>query len=172
MLQHNGGELLNSAELYNSGETLCTGPAALDGPIALDGPAAPKAIEKIVCRRCFALLEVEDNYCRRCGTPTARVQAAWAAEMDTGASPQLLAPSKSGGKLLESRVTVLTMLFAVLGPLALPLLWRSSRFSLAWKVVLTLLVLLLTGIVVGVFSYVVQMTLAPLKELEQVKGLF
>ena len=44
----------------------------------LDVPAEPKAIEKIVCRRCFALLEVEDNYCRRCGTPTPRVQAAWA----------------------------------------------------------------------------------------------
>ena len=79
---------------------------------------------------------------------------------------------KTGGKLLESRVTVLTMLFAVLGPLALPLLWRSSRFSLTWKIVLTLLVLLLTGVIIGLFSYVIQMTLAPLKELQQVKGLF
>ncbi len=84
----------------------------------------------------------------------------------------LFPPKSSGGKLLEGRITVLTMLFAVLGPLALPLLWRSPRFSLAWKVVLTLLVLLLTAIVIGLFSYVVQMTLAPLKELQQVKGLF
>jgi ribosomal protein L40E len=133
----------------------------------LDASAAPKAIEKIVCRRCFSLLEADDNYCRRCGTPTARVQAAWAAE-----PPASAGPPKPGAKLLEGRITVLTMLFAVLGPLALPLLWRSSRFSPAWKVVLTLLVLLLTAIVVGLFSYVVQMTLAPLKELEQVKGLF
>jgi ribosomal protein L40E len=163
----------------------------------LDASAAPKVIEKIVCRRCFALLEADDNYCRRCGTPTARVQAAWAAERENGTengdSPHLFeapfgrAPtggwsrqmgtvpvfsSKSGGKILESRITVLTMLFAVLGPLALPLLWRSSRFSLVWKIVLTLLVLLLTGIVVGLFYYVVQMTLAPLKELRQVPGLF
>jgi ribosomal protein L40E len=153
----------------------------------LNDSAATKAIEKIVCRRCFALLEADDNYCRRCGTPTARVQAAWAAEREKGDSPHLperpegcfaqmgtvpFFSSKSGGKLMEGRITVLTMLFAVLGPLALPLLWRSSRFSPAWKVVLTLLVLLLTGIVVGLFSYVVQMTLAPLKELEQVKGLF
>jgi hypothetical protein len=113
-------------------------------------------------------LEVEDNYCRRCGTPTPRVQAAWAAESPATPGP----PKSSGGKLLEGRITVLTMLFAVMGPLALPLLWRSSRFSLAWKVVLTLLVLLLTGIVIGLFSYVVEMTLAPLKELQQVKGLF
>ncbi len=134
----------------------------------LDAPAAPKAIEKIVCRRCFTLLEVEDNYCRRCGTPTPRVQAAWIAESPATPGP----PKSNGGKLLEGRITVLTMLFAVMGPLALPLLWRSSRFSLAWKVVLTLLVLLLTGIVIGLFSYVVQMTLAPLKELQQVKGLF
>jgi ribosomal protein L40E len=164
----------------------------------LDVPAEPKAIEKIVCRRCFALLEVEDNYCRRCGTPTPRVQAAWAQQAglmtadlaEKGDSPHLperpegcfaqmgtvpFFPGglpKTGGKLLESRVTVLTMLFAVLGPLALPLLWRSSRFSLAWKIVLTLLVLLLTSVIIGLFSYVVQMTLAPLKELQQVKGLF
>jgi ribosomal protein L40E len=137
----------------------------------LDASAAPKAIEKIVCRRCFALLEVEDNYCRRCGTPTARVQAAWAAESGKADSPPLPEP-KSRGKLLDGRISVLTMLFAVLGPLALPLLWQSPRFSLAWKVVLTLAVLLLTGIVVGLFCYVVQMTLAPLKELQQVKGLF
>jgi ribosomal protein L40E len=144
----------------------------------LDVPAEPKAIEKIVCRRCFALLEVEDNYCRRCGMPTPRVQAAWAQQPGLMA-PDQLAPaagsgglSKTGGKLLDSRVTVLTMLFAVLGPLALPLLWRSSRFSLTWKIVLTLLVLLLTGAIIGLFSYVIQMTLAPLKELQQVKGLF
>jgi ribosomal protein L40E len=138
----------------------------MDAALA-DASAGPKAIEKIVCRRCFTLLEVEDNYCRRCGTPTARVQAAWAAE-----SPASAQPPKPGGKLLEGRITVLTMLFAVMGPLALPLLWRSPRFSLAWKIALTLLVLLLTGIVIGLFSYVVQMTLAPLKELQQVKGLF
>ena len=112
-------------------------------------------------------MEAEDNYCRHCGTPTARVQAAWAVQ--SPASPQSPKPS---GKFLDGRITVLTMLFAVLGPLALPLLWRSSRFSLVWKVVLTLLVLLLTAIVIGLFSYVVQMTLAPLKELEQVKGVF
>ncbi len=32
---------------------------------------------------------------------------------------------------------VLLMLFLVLGPLGLPLLWKSSRFSMSAKVVLT-----------------------------------
>jgi hypothetical protein len=42
---------------------------------------------------------------------------------------------------------VLVMLFAVAGPLALPLLWRSRRFSSAWKTALTVLVLSLTAAV-------------------------
>jgi hypothetical protein len=43
-------------------------------------------------------------------------------------------------------VWVLVLLFVVLGPLALPFLWRSPRFSRPLKVVLTLLVLAYTGL--------------------------
>jgi hypothetical protein len=43
-------------------------------------------------------------------------------------------------------VWVLVLLFVVLGPLALPFLWRSPRFSSPLKVVLTLLVLAYTGL--------------------------
>jgi len=43
-------------------------------------------------------------------------------------------------------VWVLVLLFLVLGPLALPFLWRSPRFSRPLKVVLTVLALAYTGL--------------------------
>ena len=39
---------------------------------------------------------------------------------------------------------VLAMLFFVLGPFGLPLLWKSPHFTRAWKWLLTILVLLYT----------------------------
>jgi len=43
-------------------------------------------------------------------------------------------------------VWVLVLLFLVLGPLALPYLWRSPSFSRHLKVVLTVLVVAYTGL--------------------------
>ena len=43
-------------------------------------------------------------------------------------------------------VWVLILLFLVLGPLALPYLWRSPSFSRRLKVVLTVLVVAYTGL--------------------------
>jgi hypothetical protein len=40
---------------------------------------------------------------------------------------------------------VLLLLFVVLGPLGLPLLWKSPRFTRTWKIVLTALVLVYTA---------------------------
>ena len=51
-------------------------------------------------------------------------------------------------RMARSRWQVLAMIFAVLGPLALPLLWRSPRFSKRWKTVLTVLVGVQTVLVV------------------------
>lgn len=46
------------------------------------------------------------------------------------------------------RWVVLVLLFAALGPLALPLLWRSPHFSRGWKIALTAAVLVLTAVLV------------------------
>src|SRR5438093_2275592 len=46
-------------------------------------------------------------------------------------------------------VWVLVLLFLVLGPLALPYLWRSPGFSRRLKVVLTVLVIAYTGLFIG-----------------------
>lgn len=45
-------------------------------------------------------------------------------------------------------VWVLVLLFLVLGPLGLPYLWRSPRFSRALKVALTVCVIWYTGLLI------------------------
>jgi len=46
-------------------------------------------------------------------------------------------------------VWVLVLLFLVLGPLALPYLWRSPGFSRRLKVILTVLIIAYTGLFIG-----------------------
>jgi hypothetical protein len=41
---------------------------------------------------------------------------------------------------------VLVLLFLVLGPLGLPLLWRSPRFSRGWKIFLTAVMVVYTAL--------------------------
>jgi hypothetical protein len=42
-------------------------------------------------------------------------------------------------------IPVLVLLFIVIGPFALPLLYKSPHFSKCWKVLLTILVVIFTG---------------------------
>lgn len=49
-------------------------------------------------------------------------------------------------KWYHGRVTVLLMLFFVLGPVGFPLLWKSPRFSKLWKQILTVLTLVYTAL--------------------------
>ena len=53
-----------------------------------------------------------------------------------------------GKKWYHSVWSVLCALFIFLGPLALPLLWKSPSFSKRWKVILTVLVLAYTGVLI------------------------
>lgn len=48
-------------------------------------------------------------------------------------------------KWYHSVGVVLLLLFFVLGPFGLPILWKSPRFSRAWKQILTALTLLYTA---------------------------
>jgi hypothetical protein len=113
-------------------------------------------VEKIVCRRCYAMLDAADNFCRHCGCPT-REGVPGAASM----APALPA----GPAWWEAPWLVLTMLFVVLGPLALPMLWRSRRFNNLWKIGLTVVVVALTVVVVWQVCVSVDRALAPLREL-------
>ena len=94
-----------------------------------------------VCRRCAKFLDADDNFCRRCGTLTEY----GAAQVATGKLPPPASlPTAEPPRWTESPVVVLLAL-AVLLPLALGMLWRSRRFTRAWKIGLTLVVLLATA---------------------------
>ncbi len=62
-------------------------------------------------------------------------------------------------------VWVLILLFFVLGPLGLPYLWRSPRFTRALKVLLTVAVLAYTGLLVGETIRIVQAVRVEMQEL-------
>ena len=60
---------------------------------------------------------------------------------------------------------MLLMLFVVLGPLGLPLLWKSPRFSKLWKQILTALTLIYTALILWMFSSAVQTSLQTLSSM-------
>ena len=120
---------------------------------------ADHEIEKIVCPQCFTALELGATFCRHCGARRDRPTAEAAREHVTEWP-------KPAQDLAERRGMVLLLLFVVLGPLALPVLWRSSKFSGAWKLFLTLLVLIFTVVVVWVLWYVLSMFIEALEEYE------
>jgi hypothetical protein len=61
----------------------------------------------------------------------------------------MLAPGRpTSPKWYYRPMWVLVLLFLVLGPLALPYLWRSPSFSRSWKVVLTVLVVAYVALLV------------------------
>ena len=117
---------------------------------------AAEDIEKIVCPRCCAVLDASDNFCRHCGQPTR--------ESAAGGSGQIATTARKSD-WADSRVMVFVMLFVVLGPLALPLLWRSRQFSLPWKIVLTVFMVALTALILYLIWYVIYKSLEPLRQL-------
>ncbi len=64
---------------------------------------------------------------------------------------------------------VLLSLFLVLGPLGLPLLWRSTRFSRWSKVALTLVMVLYTC---GLILYIRAAFLESMRHFDELQGVF
>jgi len=58
---------------------------------------------------------------------------------------------------------VLVLLFLVLGPLGLPLLWRSPRFSRGWKIVLTVVMIVYTALLIESMIAAVRMAMEQMK---------
>ena len=127
---------------------------------------AVQDIQKVVCPQCYAVLDVGDNFCRHCGAPMRNSAAA-------SPVPARVVPARPGerSKWSENRWVVLALLLLVLGPVALPLLWRSRQFSPVWKVILTTLSLGMTVWILWWIWHDLQKTLEPLKELRQIRGL-
>lgn len=105
--------------------------------------AALASSEKIRCSSCRTIIEAGDEYCRHCGRRQVR-SGAWYYE------PGVIA------------VLALT----VLGPFALPLVWKSPRISRngkwAWTIVLTLL----TAVLLWCLWFVSSMFLSRWQELD------
>ncbi len=108
----------------------------------LSEPGTSPTASRIACRQCSERLDSGDNFCRYCGGLT----EAGAAMVKVGKLPPPASREIAEKPLswTESRVVVLLLLFAVLGPIALPMLWRSRRFTRGWKIGLTVAVLLMT----------------------------
>jgi hypothetical protein len=78
----------------------------------------------------------------------AEVVAAEAVTAEVVAPTRATAEPSPNQRLAASRWQVLVLLFLAAGPLALPVLFQSPRFSRFWKFVLFLLVILQTILVV------------------------
>jgi len=121
-------------------------------------------IEKTVCPHCSGVLDAGDEICRHCGAPTSRPRSAAPSHDPTAAAEPVFDQPKPRPDMAERRGMVLVLLFLVLGVLALPLLWRSSKFSPAWKIILTILVAIQTAIVVWLLWYVIHLFIESLRE--------
>jgi hypothetical protein len=88
------------------------------------------------------MLDAGDSFCRYCGEMTEH----GAMLVSIGKLPPQTTrkPDAKPASWLESPLVVLPALFFVLGPLALPMLWQSRQFTRAWKIGLTIVVLLVT----------------------------
>jgi len=131
------------------------------------------AVEKLVCRSCYAVVDAGDNFCRRCGAPIGSAAVPRPSAQDDANRPvlaEVVEPRSVGRKWSDSPWIVLVLLFFVLGPLALPMLWRSRQFSLVWKLVLTAIVIGLTVLILWLIWYVLDKSLEPLRQLQNLPG--
>jgi hypothetical protein len=141
--------------------------------------------QKIPCRRCNAVLDASDRYCRRCGCPIDG-QAGGVADASLGPAANenrvldrrggrpVLAelagpvPSVERARWWDNPWMILLLLFAVAGAPALPLLWRSRSFGRGWKIGLTVIVLIYTALLLwAIYLAIDLMMLKPLRDMNE-----
>ena len=104
-----------------------------------------------ICLACGATTAMPATYCRQCGKP-----------LDP-AHP----PAPSGSKWYQNVWLVLLLLFFVLGPFGLPLVWKNPRFSRTVKMALTLTMVVYTVVLV---QLTIQMFQTVTQEVNQLKS--
>jgi hypothetical protein len=112
-------------------------------------------IEKILCHGCHAILDVEDKFCRHCGRPTGRGQPEPASSKPAQPPPH---------KWADNPWMMTLMLFAVLGPLALPALWRGKAFGRRGKIAMTIALAVASVLVVWLCVILLQPVIESYKE--------
>jgi ribosomal protein L40E len=113
---------------------------------------------KVVCRQCAAAIDADDNYCRRCGSPTP-------CGVTLGVSAGVTRPAT-----WESPWVILPLILFVLGPLALPLLWRSRQFTSFWKILVTVLVTVVAVLLIAMSWVYTRQALSPLLKALEIGG--
>jgi len=83
------------------------------------------------------MLDLGDSFCRHCG----RMTEVGAAMVKIGRLP---APVPEKPLSWTENAVIVLLALSLFGPLALPMLWRSRRFTRGWKIGLTLAVLAVT----------------------------
>ena len=126
------------------------------------------------CSRCGVAFVGSDNYCRNCGLPTVvPVHATVEAELIDSqhelavvpSCPSTVAPRREQSLVtvvLENRSYVIAILLCA-GPIGLPALWFSRRFSRRFKIITTTGYFLFTVILpLAIAWYVLDFSVRPL----------
>ena len=106
---------------------------------------SPPPIPQRFCTACGARSESDQRFCAQCGKALA------------GSVPWYYQP-----------VPILLLAFLVLGPLALPLIWKTPRFTRGSKVLWTLVILVYTGITFFYIWRIGALYMEHFKELESI----
>jgi ribosomal protein L40E len=138
--------------------------AAVQLPPQREFPMSELVSEMTVCPRCHAELDATDSYCRHCGA-SANSSAGNGKAAALCVEPVASVVRQPGWS--ESPWLVLPLMFLVLGPFALPLLWRSRRFNLVWKILLTAVMLAVTVYLVWCIWLAVNQALVTLDEADK-----
>ncbi|MBI3464270.1 MAG: hypothetical protein HY000_14620 [Planctomycetes bacterium] len=113
-------------------------------------------VAEIICEQCGEPVAAGAASCARCGS-------------STGIGPGRPAESVSRGEArtawYDNRIVVLCLLWAAMGPLALPILWYSRAFSPLSKLVQTVLMACLTAFIAWGLWYSWTVTLPMLRDL-------
>ena len=135
---------------------------------------SPKLLADNFCGHCGGNVEVKDNFCRKCGTEVHQLQELVPVtvlnhgdDSQTSLSTNLNPANSASNTLrtiLNNRIYV-CMVIALIGPLGLPALWFSPRFSQRSKFISTAVYVVLTTIVpLFVVWYFLDYSLRPLAE--------
>jgi hypothetical protein len=118
-------------------------------------------MEKINCLHCREQIDAEDKYCRYCGMRLKPPADGEFAQVRIVPEPRPIRPAISDNPWI-----VLIMLFFVLGPFALPMLWQGRAFTLRWKWIWTLLMIVFTLLLCWLLWFItVKMIVEPLRQL-------
>lgn len=101
------------------------------------------------CPRCGGEVSAGAKFCSACGNPM---------------EPRGGTPPPARSKWYHSLWFILFMIFFVLGPLALPLVWKSPRCSRGLKIVLTVVTI---GYTVWLVDLTLRMARAIMQEISQ-----